>query len=64
MAVKNIKISNKQAAELRVLSKENEITMEVLSEILCSKEKKIAMKNHSDFLSIFSSRLLAARLSR
>lgn len=40
----NIKISNKQAAELRVLSKENEITMEVLSEVLCSKEKKTAIK--------------------
>ena len=40
----NIKISNKQAAELRVLSKEKEITMEVLSEVLCSKEKKATIK--------------------
>lgn len=40
----NIKISNKQAAELRALSKEDEITMELLSQVLCSKEKKATAK--------------------
>lgn len=40
----NIKISNKQAEELRVLSKENEITMEILSQVLCSKQKKATAK--------------------
>lgn len=40
----NIKISNKQAADLRILSKENEITMEILSEVLCPKEKKATAK--------------------
>ncbi|MDO5518226.1 MAG: ParB N-terminal domain-containing protein [Clostridium sp.] len=40
----NIKISNKQAAELKALSKQSEITMEILSEVLCSKEKKVTTK--------------------
>lgn len=40
----NIKISNKQVAEIRALSKENEITMEVLNQVLCSKEKKTTAK--------------------
>lgn len=36
----NIKISIKQAEELRTLSKDSEITMEILREILCRKKKK------------------------
>lgn len=40
----NINISNKQANELKELSKENEITMELLSEVLCPKEKKATEK--------------------
>lgn len=40
----NIKISNKQATELRALSKKTEITMEMLTQVLCSKEKKATSK--------------------
>lgn len=39
-----VKISNKHVTELRELAKEKEITMQIISDILCSKEKKSSIK--------------------
>lgn len=48
-----IKISNKQATELRELAQEKEITMEVISDVLCSKEKKPSSKAIKIGLKVF-----------